>query len=141
MKVISKREHQVISLYSRGLKFREIATALSINTRTAITYYRRANTKDKGRVTRAKKSRVIHKSTFSTVLKINTTETKKIIKFYSIYNSQYRPLTVKEATMLLRHDYIKESLVFAFQSYNRFKFNLLKKFLQKETVKSTFYIT
>ena len=46
MGTITKREYQVISLYARGLTFKEIGYSLSIATRTAkenISYYNRCS--------------------------------------------------------------------------------------------------
>ena len=128
MKVITKREYQVISLYARGLKFREIGLHLGIATRTAINYYMRVKKKDKGIVTRAKKSRLFNKSDYSLSLQ----ELIKAIRaynenmmYYSFNHHKVKSLTYE--IKVLRFIYIKESLKFAYQSYNRFKLNLLKK--------------
>jgi len=134
MRVITKREYQVISLYARGLKFREIGLYLGIATRTAINYYMRVKTKDKGRVTRAKKSRAFNKSDYSQSLH----EMVKTIRAYNasmMYYSftQHKVKSLTYEIRVLRSRYIKESLEFAHKSYNRFKLHLLKKSLQKCT--------
>jgi len=128
MKVITKREYQVISLYARGLKFKEIGLYLGIATRTAINYYMRVKKKDKGRVTRAKKSRAFKKSDYSQSLhELSKTirEYNKSMMYYSF--TQYKVKSLTYEIKVLRFKYIKESLKFAYQSYNRFKLNLLKK--------------
>ena len=134
MKVITKREYQVISLYARGLKFSEIGLYLGIATRTAINYYMRVKQKDKGRVTRAKKSRNFNKLDYGLSLQ----EMIKTIKAYNasmMYYSftQHKVKSLTYEMRMLRYNYIKESLEFAHKSYNRFKLHLLKKNLQKCT--------
>ena len=61
MKKLTKLQYQVIFLYSKGLTFKEINKTLATASRGV---YSQVVSKDKGRVTRAKLSRVIN-STFA----------------------------------------------------------------------------
>lgn len=134
MKVITKREYQVISLYSRGLTFKEIGYLLGIATRTAINYYMRVKVKDKGRVTRAKKSRAYNKSEFNIRLQeliITMREYNKRMMYYRF--TQHKVKLISHEVKMLRYLYIKKSLEFTYQSYYRFKLNLLKNGTNKET--------
>lgn len=146
MKVITKREYQVISLYARGLKFREIGLHLGIATRTAINYYMRVKTKDKGRVTRAKKSRTFNKSDYKatshTFVRFLESYNKNIENHYtSVYWKRHKPLrNIAKEVQLFRLIYIRESLEFAFKSYNRFKTNLLKKATKREQLIHSFVL-
>ena len=128
MKRITKREYEVISLYSKGLTFKEIGSALQIATRTAINYYMRVKLKDKGRVTRAKISRSLNKMRFKILLK-KYTGFSKITREFSVHNGHFNEETpsIEEIALLVRSQYIKDSLQFAFKSYYRFRIALLKK--------------
>ena len=52
--MITKREYEVISLYAKGLTFKEIGNSLGIAMRTAINTYVRLKKKDTRRVSKAK---------------------------------------------------------------------------------------
>ncbi|MDA7817417.1 LuxR C-terminal-related transcriptional regulator [Sulfurimonas sp.] len=138
MKRLSKREYEVIALYSKGLTFKEIGYALNINIRTAINYYMRVKTKDKSRVTRAKHSRDINKTELGLMIEVVVIEAKQYNKFFAGYNDnltnlnerffQARPLLcIKDVVRVVRMEYIKQCLVFTFNSFNRWKVNLTKK--------------
>lgn len=128
MKQITKREYQVIQLYTKGLMFNEIGSYLGIAERTAINYYMRVKKKDKSRITRAKKSRAFNKINYLEIQKSLILQIEKyndLMLFSHITKHKVKSLTyeIKE----LRHQYIKQSLEFAHKSYNKFKLNLVKK--------------
>jgi len=128
MKAISKREYQVLALYSRGLTFKEIGNALNIAHRTAINYYMRVKVKDQSRIVRAKRSRAYNKSEFSKMLAEVIKEVKahnKVMMQYTFMNKYI--ISIKDKGMSERINYINESLLFAYKSFNRWKVNLTKK--------------
>lgn len=122
MIIITKREHEIISLYAKGLTFKEMAHCLNIATRTAINYYMRVKAKDKSRISRAKKSRAINKQSYMMRLKEvvrNTRDYNNEIKRYG-YTSRSE-LSIKNQSKILRLNYFNECLLFAFKSYHKFR--------------------
>lgn len=124
---ITKREFEVIQLYTRGLTFKEIGNCLNIATRTAINYYMRVKTKDKSRLTRAKKSRAIHKHSY-------TIRLKEVIQDVREYNKEIKrnryifrsELSIKNQSKMLRLNYFEECLLFTSKNYHRFRLKSVK---------------
>lgn len=125
---ITKREFEVISLYSKGLKFKEIGHSLNIAERTAINYYMRVKAKDKGRIKRAKQSRAINKQSY-------TMQLKEVLHDVKEYNREVRrnkytfrsEISIKNKSNLLRLKYLDECLVFTYKNYHRFKLKSIKR--------------
>jgi DNA-binding CsgD family transcriptional regulator len=119
---ITKREFEVISLYTRGLTFKEIGNCLNIATRTAINYYMRLKAKDKSRINRAKKSRAINKQCYKIRLKEVIQDTEAYNREIKKYGYTFRSeLSIKNQSKLLRLNYFDECLLFAYKSYHRFR--------------------
>ncbi len=128
MKVFTKREYEVISLYSKGLKFKEIGHCLNIAERTAINYYMRVKSKDKSRVTRAKKSRAINKQSYKMLLKEVIQNVKEYNREIRRYGYTFRSeISITNQSKGFRLNYFDECLLFAFKSYYRFKLKNIKK--------------
>jgi DNA-binding CsgD family transcriptional regulator len=119
---ITKREFEVISLYSRGLTFKEMGFCLNIATRTAINYYMRVKAKDKSRITRAKKSRAINKQSYIIQLQEVVKDARKYNREIRRYGYTFRnELSIKNQSKIFRLNYFHECLLFAFKSYCKFR--------------------
>ncbi|WP_373033418.1 LuxR C-terminal-related transcriptional regulator [Sulfurovum sp.] len=131
MNEITKREFQIMALYSKGLKFKEIAQCLNIAERTAINYFMRVKAKDKGRIKREKQSRAINKQSY-------TMQLKEVLHDVKEYNREVRrnkytfrsEISIKNKSRETRLRYFDECLLFAYKSYHRFKLNRAKKVQQ-----------
>lgn len=128
MRVFTKRDYEIILLYSKGLKFKEIGYCLNIAERTAINYFMRVKAKDKGKINRAKKSRAINKQYY-------TMKLKEVIRNVREYNREIRrygytfrsEISIKDQANVMRLNYFDECLLFAYKSYNKAKLKNIKK--------------
>ena len=128
MKTITKREFQIMALYSKGLKFKEMAQCLNIAERTAINYFMRVKAKDKSRITRAKQSRTINKQSYIVRLKEVLHDAKKYNR--DIKRNRYtflKEISIKNQSKGMRLNYFNECLLFTHKSYNEMKLKSLKK--------------
>lgn len=122
MIVITKREHEIISLYARGLTFKEMGHCLNIATRTAINYYMRVKAKDKSRISRAKKSRAINKQSYMMRLKEVIQEVRNYNRDIKRYGYTFRnKLSIESQSKVFRLNYFNECLLLAFKSYHKFR--------------------
>ena len=131
MRKLSQLQYTVIFLYSKGLTFKEIDTALRTASRGV---YSQVVEKDKGRVTRAKISKKKNVITYKKELdlfisevKINNKEIRKLSSFIK-YNSIISIIQVKES---FRLKYISDSLDKAYSSYSRYKLTFIKNHFKK----------
>ena len=128
MQRITKREYQIISLYSKGLKFKEMAQCLNIAERTAINYFMRVKAKDKSRIERAKKSRSINKQSYIVRLKEVIHDVREYNREIRRYEYTFRTeISIKNQSKGMRLNYFDECLLFAHKSYNAMKLKSLKK--------------
>lgn len=119
---ITKREHEIISLYTRGLTFKEMGFCLNIATRTAINYYMRVKAKDKSRISRAKKSRAINKQSYIMQLKEVIQDARKYNNEIRRYGYTFRTeISIKNQSKVYRLNYFNECLIFAFKSWHKFR--------------------
>lgn len=124
---ITKREFEVISLYSKGLTFKEIGNCLNIATRTVINYYMRVKAKDKKRGTRAKRSRAINKHSYKVRLNEIIQEVKKYNRDIKRYGYTFRnEISIKNQSKVFRLNYFNECLLLAFKSYHKFRLKSAK---------------
>lgn len=131
MKKLTQLQYEVIFLYSKGLTFKEIDTALETTSKGV---YNQVVAKDKGRVTRAKQSREINLNNYKRDLVVYLDEVKQ-------YNKSYRdyPQWIKEKHIIpiatakenLRSKYINNSLIRSLKSYNKYKLTFLKNYYKK----------
>lgn len=122
MRVFTKREFEVFSLYSKGLKFKEIGHCLNIAERTAINYYMRVKAKDKSRVTRAKRSRVVNKHSYKMQLKEVVQEVRNYNRNIKRHGYTFRnEISIKNQSKVFRLNYFNECLLLAFKSYHKFR--------------------
>ncbi|WP_373033569.1 hypothetical protein [Sulfurovum sp.] len=129
---MTKREFEVISLYSKGLKFKEIGHCLNIVERTAINYFMRAKAKDKSRINRAKRSRAINKQYYKMRLKEVIQDAKEYNREIKKYGYTFRSeLSIKNQSKVLRLKYFDECLIFAYKSYHRFRLKSATKVRQR----------
>lgn len=119
---ITKREFEVISLYARGLTFKEMGNCLNIATRTAINYYMRIKVKDKSRVTRAKKSRAKNKHSYKMQLKEVIQEVRNYNRDIKRHGYTFKnEISIKNQSKVFRLNYFNECLLLAFKSYHKFR--------------------
>jgi len=131
MRNITKQEYIVLQLYAKGLTFKDIGLAMNIAKRTAINFYMRVKKKDKGRVTRAKKSRLYNKSELKLLIDADLNMMKDIKYSNATYRTKYKELSIADTKRYTILKYIDECILFAHQSYNRFIVNLKKKETKK----------
>ncbi|MFA6788187.1 MAG: hypothetical protein WC149_04330 [Arcobacteraceae bacterium] len=105
MKKLTQLQYEVIFLYSRGLTFKEIDTALATTSRGV---YSQVVAKDKGRVTRAKTSRQINLNNYKQELNKKLDEVK-------IHNKHFR-----NSTQWIKENYVV-SLKVSQRSFRQFK--------------------
>jgi transposase len=128
---ITKREFQIMALYSKGLTFREMAQCLGIAERTAINYLMRVKAKENNSITKAKPSREKNKLSYKIRLKDEVRTIKahnRETKRYALNDAQ---ISIKKQSKIFRLFYLNECLLFTHQSYNEMKLKSLKKFTQK----------
>ncbi|UYF44094.1 hypothetical protein [Aliarcobacter cryaerophilus] len=131
MRKLSQLQYEVIFLYSKGLTFKEIDKALTTASKGA---YSQVLEKDKGRVTRAKLSRVTNIRNYKEDLKKYLDTVKENNKHYKKYTQWLRDeytIDIKIAKVSFRNQYIKDMLDKSFKSYNRYKLTFLKNHLEK----------
>jgi len=126
MKIITKREFEVIALYSKGLTFKEIGHSLNIATRTAINYYMRVKEKSKQHITKAKRSRSISKQLYKMRLKELMQEVREHNREATRYTF-IKQLSLNHQAKILRLTYFDECLEFAFRGYHKMKLKNIKK--------------
>lgn len=114
---LTKLQYQVIYLYSKALTFNEITTALKISSSKGL--YSKVIAKDKGRVTRAKKSKQINLNNYKEDLSKVIDEVKK--------NHSRNTLILSTVKQSHREEYIDNSIDKSFQSWNRYRLTALKK--------------
>ena len=131
VKKLTKLQYQVIFLYSKGLTFEEIDKALATASKGAYTQIR---VKDKGRVTRAKISRVTNMRNYKEDLKKYLDTVKENNKHYKKYTQWLRDkytIDIKVAKVSFRNQYIKAMMDKSFKSYSKYKLTFLKNHLEK----------
>lgn len=127
MTYYTKREFEVIQLYAKGLTFKEIGHCLNIAERTAINYYMRVKAKDKSRINRAKKSRVINKQCYKIRLKELLKDTKEHNRNIKKYGYNFiNEVSLKNQSKQLRLNFFNECLLFAYKNYHRFRLKSTK---------------
>ena len=82
MKKLSQLQYEVIFLYSKGLTFKEIDTTLATASKGV---YSQVIAKDKGRVSRAKRSRETNLNNYKQELKKKLDEVKTQNKHFRTY--------------------------------------------------------
>ena len=131
MRKLSKLQYEVIFLYSKGLTFKEIDTAL---TRASKGVYNQVVAKDKGRVTRAKKARETNLNSYKIELNKYIKEVKKNNKHYKNYTQWIKEkyvIPIEVAKALFRRKYINDSLDKSYKSYSNYKLTFIKNYLEK----------
>lgn len=126
MKKLTQLQYEVIFLYSKGLTFKEIDTALATASKGV---YSQVVAKDKGRVTRAKISRRINLNNYKIELNKYLKEVKKNNKQYKDYTQGIKEkyiIPIEVAKALFRKKYINDSLDKSYKSYSKYKITLLK---------------
>ena len=118
--ILTKRESEVLSLYKKGLTFKEMGILLGIATRTAINYLMRVKAKDKQLVKRAKATRAKSRQLF----KDRFTELVKSAKHYNKFTT--KQISIKSLLDVFKSEYFNECLVFAFRSYQKMKLKKVK---------------
>ena len=131
MRKLSQLQYEVIFLYSKGLTFKEIDTALTTASKGV---YSQVVAKDKGRVTRAKKARETNLNSYKIELIKYIDEVKKSNKQNSKYSNWIKekytiPIAVAKA--LFRKKYINDSLDKSYKSYTKYRLTFLKNHLEK----------
>ena len=131
MKKLSQLQYEVIFLYSKGLTFKEIDTALTTASKGV---YSQVVAKDKGRVTRAKKARETNLNSYKIELIKYIDEVKKSNKQNSKYSNWIKekyiiPIAVAKASF--RKKYINDSLDKSYKSYTKYRLTFLKNHLEK----------
>ncbi|MCT7545405.1 hypothetical protein N5T80_03630 [Aliarcobacter cryaerophilus] len=131
MKKLSQLQYEVIFLYSKGLTFKEIDKALATASKGV---YTQVIEKDKGRVTRAKLSRVTNIRNYKEDIKKYLDTVKENNKHYKKYTQWLKDkytIDIKVAKVSFRNQYIKAMLDKSFKSYNRYKLTFIKNHLEK----------
>lgn len=131
MRKLSQLQYEVIFLYSKGLTFKEIDKALATASKGV---YSQVLEKDKGRVGRAKLSRVTNMRNYKEDLKRyfdTVKENNKHYKKYTQWLKEKYTIDIKVAKVRFRNQYIKAMMDKSFKSYNRYKLTFLKNHLEK----------
>ena len=131
MKKLSQLQYEVIFLYSKGLTFKEIDTALTTASKGV---YNQVVAKDKGRVTRAKKARETNLNSYKIELNKYIKEVKKNNKHYKNYTQWIKEkyvIPIEVAKDGFRRKYINDSLDKSYKSYSKYKLTFLKNHLEK----------
>ena len=133
MRKLSQLQYEVIFLYSKGLTFKEIDTALATASKGA---YSQVVAKDKSRVTRSKLSRVTNIRNYKEDLKkyLDTVkENNRFCKNHIKWIREKYTIDVEAARDSFRKKYIIDSLDKSYKSYSKYKLTLLKNHLEKVT--------
>ena len=131
MKKLTQLQYEVIFLYSKGLTFKEIDTALATASKGV---YSQVVAKDKGRVTRAKKARETNLNSYKIELNKYIKEVKKNNKHYKNYTQWIKEkyvIPIEVAKDGFRRKYINDSLDKSYKSYSKYKLTFLKNHLEK----------
>jgi hypothetical protein len=129
MAKLTKLQYEVIFLYSKGLTFKEIDTALKTASKGV---YSQVIAKDKGRVIRAKKARETNLNSYKQELKIYIDDIKKNNRYFNNFFSNDRyTICTNLAKNSFRKKYINDSLDKAYKSYCKYKLTFLKNYLEK----------
>lgn len=131
MRKLTKLQYQVIFLYSKGFTFKEIDKALATASKGA---YSQVLEKDKGRVTRAKLSRVTNIRNYKEDLKkyLDTVkENNKHYKNYTQWLKEKYTIDIEIAKDKFRKKYIIDSLDKSYKSYTKYKLTFIKNHLEK----------
>ena len=131
MRKLTQLQYEVIFLYSKGLTFKEIDTALTTASKGV---YNQVVAKDKGRVTRAKKARETNLNSYKIELNKYIKEVKKNNKHYKNYTQWIKEkyvIPIEVAKDGFRRKYINDSLDKSYKSYSKYKLTFLKNHLEK----------
>lgn len=131
MKKLTKLQYEVIFLYSKGLTFKEIDIVLTTASRGV---YSQVVAKDKGRITRAKKSRKTNLNSYKEELKIYIAETRKRNSYFKNDTQkvkEYYTMPLTYAKAYFRIKYINDSHDLANKSYSKYRLTFLKKHIGK----------
>ena len=131
MRKLSKLQYKVVFLYSKGLTFKEIDTALTTASKGV---YNQVVAKDKGRVTRAKKARETNLNSYKIELNKYLKEVKKNnkqCKDFTQWIKEKYIIPIEVAKVLFRKKYINDSLDKSYKSYSKYKLTFLKNHLEK----------
>lgn len=128
MRKLTQLQYEVIFLYAKGLKFREIDKTLTTASRGV---YSQIVAKDKSRVTRAKNSRKTNLNNYKRDLKIFLDEVKQNNRYLSHFSSSSRYIvSLNLAEESFRIEYINKSLDKANKSYSKYRLTFLKNHLK-----------
>lgn len=131
MKKLTQLQYKVIFLYSKGLTFKEIDKALATASRGV---YSQVVSKDKGRVTRAKLSRLTNIQNYKEDLKKYLDTVKENNKFYRNHIEWIKErytIDFEIAKDRHRKNYIIDSLDKSFKSYSKYKLTFIRNHLVK----------
>ena len=131
MRKLSQLQYEVIFLYSKGLTFKEIDTTLATASKGA---YSQVLAKDKGRVTRAKLSRVTNIRNYKEDLKKYLDKVKENNKYYKNHTQWIKEkytIDIEIAKDRFRNQYIKAMLDKSYKSYSKYKLTFLRNHLEK----------
>ena len=131
MRKLSKLQYKVVFLYSKGLTFKEIDTALTTASKGV---YNQVVAKDKGRVTRAKKARETNLNSYKIELNKYLKEVKKNnkqCKDFTQWIKEKYTIKIEVAKDGFRRKYINDSLDKSYKSYSKYKLTFLKNHLEK----------
>ena len=131
MRKLSQLQYEVIFLYSKGSTFKEIDKALATASKGA---YSQVLAKDKGRVTRAKLSRVTNIRNYKEDLKKYLDKVKENNKYYKNHTQWIKEkytIKIKVAKDRFRNQYIKDTLDKSYKSYSKYKLTFIKNHLEK----------
>ena len=131
MRKLSQLQYEVIFLYSKGLTFKEIDTALATASKGV---YSQVVAKDKGRVSRAKRSRETNLNSYKIELNKYLKEVKKNnkqCKDFTQWIKEKYIIKIEVAKDGFRRKYINDSLDKSYKSYSKYKLTFLKNHLEK----------
>ena len=131
MRKLSQLQYEVIFLYSKGLTFKEIDTALTTASKGV---YNQVVAKDKGRVTRAKKARETNLNSYKIELNKylkEVTKNNKQCKDFTQWIKEKYTIKIEVAKDGFRRKYINDSLDKSYKSYSKYKLTFLKNHLEK----------
>ena len=131
MKKLTQLQYEVIFLYSKGLTFKEIDTALATASKGV---YSQVVAKDKGRVTRSKLSRLTNTRNYKEDLKkyLDTVkENNRFCKNHIEWIREKYTIDVEVAKHRFRNQYINAMLDKSYKSYSKYKLTFLKNHLEK----------
>lgn len=131
MRKLTQLQYEVIFLFSKGLTFKEIDTALATASKGV---YSQILIKDKSRVTRAKISRQVNQRNYKQDLKNhldNVKENNKHFRKSIQWIKEKYTVKIEVAKDGFRKKYINDSLDKSYKSYNKYKLTFLKNHLEK----------